>query len=57
MKNYRVTVYEVYSYDIDVNAEDEDQAIEKANDVIASDTPIGEYSHTLPTDEWSVNEY
>lgn len=57
MKNYRVTVYEVYSYDIDVEAENEDQAIEKANEVIEEETPIGEYSYTLPTDEWSVNEY
>jgi hypothetical protein len=57
MKSYRVTVYEVHSFDIDVEAENEDQAIEKANEVIEEETPIGEYSHTLPTDEWSVNEY
>ena len=57
MKNYRVTVYEVYSYDIDVEAESEDQAIDKANEVIEEEAPIGEYSHTLPTCEWSVNEY
>jgi hypothetical protein len=57
MKNYRVTVYEVHSFDIDVEAENEDQAIEKANEVTEEETPIAEYSHTLPTDEWSVNEY
>ena len=57
MKNYRVTVYEVYSYDIDVEAESEDQAIDKANEVIEEETPTGEYSYTLPADEWSVNEY
>jgi hypothetical protein len=57
VKNYRVTVYEVYSYDIDVEAESESQAIDKANEVIEEETPSGEYSHTLPTDEWSVNEY
>lgn len=57
MKNYRVTVYEVYSYDIDVEAENEDQAIEKANEVIEEEAPTVEYSYTLPTDEWSINEY
>jgi hypothetical protein len=57
VKNYRVTVYEVYSYDIDVEAESESQAIDKANEIIEEETPSGEYSHTLPTDEWSVNEY
>jgi hypothetical protein len=57
MKNYRVRVYEVHSFDIDVEAENEDQAIEKANEVIEEETPIGEYSYTLPTDEWSINEY
>lgn len=57
MKSYRVTVYEVYSYDIDVEAESEDQAIDKANEVIEEESPTGEYSYTLPADEWSVNEY
>lgn len=57
MKNYRVTVYEIYSYDLDVEAENEDQAIDKANEIIEEEAPIGEYSHTLPTCEWSVNEY
>ncbi len=57
MKNYRVTVYEVHSFDIDVEAENEDQAIEKANEVIEEETPIAEYSHTLPAYEWSINEY
>ena len=57
MKNYRVTVYEVYSYDIDVEAENKDQAIEKANEVIEEEAPTVEYSYTLPTDEWSINEY
>lgn len=56
MKNYVVTVYEVHSIDIDVEAENEDQAREKANDIICEDTLIAEYAYTMETSEWPVLE-
>ena len=56
MKNYRVRVYEVHSFDIDVEAENEDQAIEKANEVIEAEAPIGEYYCTKDPEYWDVLE-
>jgi hypothetical protein len=56
MKKYVVTVYEVHSIDIDVEAEDEDQAREKANDIMCDDTLITEYDHTMDVEDWPVLE-
>jgi hypothetical protein len=57
MKKYVVTVYEVHSIDIDVEAEDEDQAREKANDIMCEeDTLITEYDHTMDVEDWPVLE-
>jgi hypothetical protein len=54
MKKYIVTVYEVHSLDIEVEAENEEDAKDKANEVIEAESPIGEYYCTRGTDYWDV---
>jgi len=58
MKKFMVTVKEVYTREIEVEAESKEEAIEKANDVIeeGEDEINLEYSHTLDTDEWTAEE-
>lgn len=58
MKQYDVTVYEVWGRTFSVNAENQEQAIEKANSLIESGDIDGEfeYSHTLDTELWYANE-
>ena len=56
MKKYVVTVYEIHSLDIEVDAENEEDAKDKANEVIEAESPIGEYYCTRGTDYWEVLE-
>ena len=60
MKKYKVYVPELHYLEVEVNAENEREAIEKANDFIAeediSNCPL-EYSHTIDEmDEWKTEE-
>jgi hypothetical protein len=54
MKKYIVTVYEVHSVDIEVEAENKEDAKNKANEVIEAEAPIGEYYCTKDTEYWDV---
>ena len=54
MKKYIVTVYEVHSLDIEVEAENEQDAKDKANEVIEEEAPIGKYYCTKDTEYWDV---
>lgn len=54
MKSYTVTVYEVHSYDLEIVANSEDEAREKANDLIETEAFIGEYDYTMDSDQWQV---
>lgn len=49
-------MYEVHSLDIEVDAENEEDAKDKANEVIEAESPIGEYYCTRGTDYWEVLE-
>ena len=60
---YQVKVQEVYSTIIDVEAEDEQEAQAKAEELLAagcyednSDFPDAAYDYTLDRDEWPVWE-
>jgi len=54
MKKYVVTVYEVHSVDIEVEAHNEEEARDKANEVIEAEAPIGEYYCTKDPEYWDV---
>jgi len=54
MKKYIVTVYEVHSVDIEVEAENKEDAKNKANEVIEAEAPIGEYYCTKDPEYWDV---
>ena len=49
-------MYEVHSLDIEVDAENKEDAKDKANEVIEAESPIGEYYCTRGTDYWDVLE-
>ena len=54
MKKYVVTVYELHSIDIEVEAENKEDAKDKANEIIEAEAIIGEYYCTRGTDHWDV---
>ena len=54
MNKYVVTVYEVHSVDIEDEAENKEDAKNKANEVIEAEAPIGEYYCTKDTEYWDV---
>jgi hypothetical protein len=58
MANYEVAVYEVFKTIIPVEASSGEDALNKANDILAdgSDVPSGVYDHTLSQDTWKVWE-
>jgi len=53
---YNVTIYEVYSLNIEVDAENEHEAKEKASQLLAEGVAEGEiiYDHTMPLESWQV---
>lgn len=56
MKKYLVTVYEVHSVDIEVEAENEEDAKDVANQKIEDYPYVVDYCYTQGTDEWAVTE-
>lgn len=57
MKNYQVKICEVYSTIVDVEAENEDEARQRANERLENDDlGEGEYDYTLEPEEWQVWE-
>jgi len=60
---YTVKAYEVYCVDIDVEAEDEQEALANAEDILAcgcypdgTDLPKSVYDDTMDRDDWKVWE-
>ena len=56
MKKYLVTVYEVHSVDIEVEAENREDAIDVANAKIEEYPYTVEYNYTMNTEDWPVLE-
>ena len=56
MKKYVVTVYEIHSVDIEVEAQDEDHARSIANVRIEESPYTVEYERTYDIDNWDVLE-
>ena len=58
MTKFNVIVKEVHTRTITVKADSKEEAIEKANNIIeeGEDDINLEYSHTLDTDEWDIEE-
>ena len=56
MNKYKVTIQEVHTMEIEVEAKNKDEAREIANTKISEgDIRNLEYSHTFDKDEWIVN--
>ena len=54
---YQVAVHEVYKVIIDVEASSEEEAKQKAEELLQSvNLPEPQYDYTLPDDEWQVWE-
>lgn len=56
MAKYVVTIEEVHSYDIEVEAENEKEARNKACDRIEEGEFEATYSYTFDPQEWNVSE-
>jgi hypothetical protein len=56
MKKYVVTVYEVHSVDIEVEAHNEEHARDVANQRIEEYPYTVDYDHTMDAEEWPVLE-
>ena len=56
MKKYLVTVYEIHSVDIEVEAKNEDHARSIANVKIEESPYTVEYERTYDIDNWDVLE-
>ena len=54
MNKYVVAVYATYVVDIEVEAENEDEAKDKANDYIEENECEFEYYETRDMDEWET---
>jgi hypothetical protein len=54
MNKYVVAVYATYAVDIEVEAENEDEAKEKANDYIEENECEFEYYETQDVDQWET---
>lgn len=59
-KKFEVRVFEVHSYTVEVEADDQYDAKAKVNDMLCKDTlpekPVVEFSHTMDTEHWDVGE-
>jgi hypothetical protein len=56
MKKYIVTVYEVHSVDIEVEAYNKEEARDLANEKIEQLPYTVEYDHTMDVEDWAVLE-
>jgi capsular polysaccharide biosynthesis protein len=56
MKKYVVTVYEVHSVDIEVEAYNKEEARDLANEKIEQFPYTVEYDHTMDVEDWPVLE-
>lgn len=56
MKKYIVTVYEVHSVDIEVEAYNKEEARDLANEKIEQFPYTVEYDHTMDVEDWPVLE-
>jgi hypothetical protein len=56
MKKYVVTVYEVHSVDIEVEAYNKEEARDLANEKIEQLPYTVEYDHTMDVEDWEVLE-
>ena len=56
MKKYIVTVYEVHSVDIEVEAYNKEEARDLANEKIEQFPYTVEYDHTMDVEDWAVLE-
>jgi capsular polysaccharide biosynthesis protein len=56
MKKYVVTVYEVHSIDIEVEAYNKEEARDLANEKIEQFPYTVEYDHTMDVEDWPVLE-
>jgi hypothetical protein len=56
MKKYVVTVYEVHSVDIEVEAYNKEEARDLANEKIEQLPYTVEYDHTMDVEDWDVLE-
>lgn len=57
MKTYSVGVREVYIHYVEVQAENEEEARIKAEELYETEEqPIGEYDYTLGWDHWDIQE-
>lgn len=54
MKKYVVTVYEVHSIDIEVEAYNKEEARDLANEKIEQLPYTVEYDHTMDVEDWAV---
>ncbi len=52
MKKFRVRVYEIHSFDVEVEANSADEAKEKVNESLMDIDNAAEYSHTLESEDW-----
>jgi capsular polysaccharide biosynthesis protein len=56
MKKYVVTVYEIHSIDIEVEAYNKEEARDLANEKIEQFPYTVEYDHTMDVEDWPVLE-
>lgn len=56
MPKYRVAIPEVYTVEVEVDAEDKDHAIELASKMIEVDTFPNTYGYTLSREDWTIEE-
>ena len=56
MKKYVVTVYEIHSVDIEVEAYNKEEARDLANEKIEQFPYTVEYDHTMDVEDWPVLE-
>ena len=56
MNKYVVTVYEVHSVDIEVEAYNKEEARDLANEKIEQFPYTVEYDHTMDVEDWPVLE-
>jgi capsular polysaccharide biosynthesis protein len=56
MNKYVVTVYEVHSVDIEVEAYNKEEARDLANEKIEQFPYTVEYDHTMDVEDWAVLE-
>lgn len=63
MAKFTVTIKEIHTGEIDVEAANEEEARAKVSDMLEEGNPLAtngewptEYSHTLDPDEWEVSK-